>query len=154
MRRMTMLALALLMAQPAAAQDEASPAAAAAPPIGEQVTMFYYEDLAAASAFYGGTLGLEKTLDWEWVRFYRTGPSSSVGLVRAGDGAWHDVQERNAVMLSLVTTDVDAWYRRLAAHEGVVFLKHIAEGGGIRSFLLEDPGGYTVEFFQWLETGD
>ena len=30
----------------------------------------------------------------------------------------------------------------------------IGDGGPIRSFLIEDPGGYTVEFFEWLESAD
>ncbi|MDX1480763.1 MAG: VOC family protein [Woeseiaceae bacterium] len=128
-------------------------AAGCAPPadtLQSQITMFYYEDLDAASRFYGEVLGLEKTFDWEWVRFYRTGPASSVGIVREGSGAWHRAKPDNAVMLSLVTSDVDAWYRRATQHD-VVILKDIGDGGGIRSFLLEDPGGYTVEFFEWLE---
>lgn len=116
-----------------------------------QITMFYYEDLDAAARFYGEILGLEKTFDWDWVRFYRTGPSSSVGIVREGSGAWHAAKPDNAVMLSLVTSDVDAWYRRVTLHDDVVILKDLGDGGGIRSFLLEDPGGYTVEFFEWLE---
>ncbi len=122
-----------------------------APTLDSQVTMFYYRDLEAAAEFYGEVLGLEKTFDWDWVKFFKTGPSSNVGLVKEGDGAYHQVQPNNAVMLSLVTPDVDAWYTRLAARDDVTFLKPLAEGGGIRSFLLQDPGGYTVEFFQWLD---
>lgn len=124
------------------------------PPLDEQITMLYYEDLDAATRFYGETLGLEKTFDWDWIRFYRTGPSSSVGIVREGGGAWHEAQPVNAVMLSLVTSDVDAWYARIRDKEDVVILKDIDDGGGIRSFLLEDPGGYTVEFFEWLEAAE
>ena len=54
-------------------------------------------------------------------------------------------------MLSLVTEEVDAWYEQLKDKEELKFLKDIGDGGPIRSFLLEDPGGYTVEFYQWLE---
>ena len=113
--------------------------------------MFYYDDLDAATTFYGTLLGLEKTFDWGWVKFFKTGPTSSVGIVKNGEGAFHTPQPKNAVMLSLVTSDVDAWYGRVKDREDVEFLKPIGDGGGIRSFLLEDPGGYTVEFFQWLE---
>ena len=28
----------------------------------------------------------------------------------------------------------------------------IGDGGGIRSFLREGPGGYAVEFFAWLDS--
>ena len=114
-----------------------------------QVVMFYYADLAEADNFYGQVLGLEKTLDYDWVKFYSTSETSSVGLVAEGEGAWHTPQPKNAVMLSIVTSDVDGWYDELKARQSVRFLKEIADGGPIRSFLIEDPGGYTVEFFQW-----
>lgn len=120
------------------------------PSITSQTVMFYYRDLAAPASFYGTALGLERTLDWEWAKMFRTGPDSTVGLILEGEGAFHKVQAENAVMLSLVTDEVDAWYRRLKARKDVKFLKEIKSGSGIRSFLLEDPGGYTVEFFQWL----
>jgi catechol 2,3-dioxygenase-like lactoylglutathione lyase family enzyme len=100
------------------------------PSIDSQTVMFYYDDLQQASEFYEQILGLEKTLDFEWVKFYRISGSSHVGIVRAGDGAYHSPQSNNAVMLSIVTSEVDAWYERLK---------------------VQDPGGYTVEFFQWLE---
>lgn len=124
------------------------------PSISSQTTMFYYKNIDAAAKFYGEALGLEKTLDWPWVKFFATGPASTVGIVAEGEGAWHKVQESNAVMLSMVTEEVDAWYERLRERNDITFLKEIADGGGIRSFLLEDPGGYTVEFFQWLEEAD
>jgi len=114
-----------------------------------QVVMFYYEDLAAADRFYGETLGFVKTLDEDWVKFYRTSGDATVGLVADGAGAWHKPQPKNAVMLSIVTSEVDAWYERLRKMDDVTFLKDIGDGGPIRSFLVEDPGGYTVEFFQW-----
>ena len=46
----------------------------------------------------------------------------------------------------------DAWCDRLKDRSDVVFLKDIGDGGGIHSFLLEDPGGYTVEFFAWRDS--
>jgi len=128
-------------------------ASAPIPPLEAQVTMFYYKDIQAASDFYGTTLGLEQEFDWTWIQFYKTGPASSVGIIAEGHDAWHDSQTTNAVMLSLVTSDVDAWYERLRQRD-VVFLKDIGNGGGIRSFLIADPGGYTVEFFEWLESGE
>ncbi|MGI9203093.1 MAG: VOC family protein, partial [Woeseiaceae bacterium] len=121
------------------------------PSLTSQVTMFYYKDIEPAAYFYGELLGLEKTFDLTWVKFYKTGPASTVGLVTEGDGGWHKVQDTNAVMLSLVTEEVDAWYERLRDKEDLTILKEIGDGGPVRSFLLEDPGGYTVEFFEWLE---
>lgn len=138
----------------ATATAEACDTASGIPSLDSQVTMFYYNDVDAAAHFYGDILGLEKSIDWDWVKFFKTGPSSNVGLVQQGDGAWHDAKQDNAVMLSLVTRDVDAWYARISRRDDVTLLKPIGSGGGIRSFLLEDPGGYSVEFFQWLDSED
>jgi len=120
------------------------------PSLDSQVTMLYYKNFDDAVHFYGSTLGLEMEFDWPWIKFFKTGPSSSVGIVAEGEGAWHKAQETNAVMLSLVTSEVDAWNDRLKDRDDVTFLKEIGDGGGIRSFMLQDPGGYTVEFFEWL----
>jgi len=122
------------------------------PPIASQTVMFYYDDLAAAEAFYGTVLGLDKTQDFGWAKFFRVSAGAEVGIVKSGPGAYHAAQRGNAVMLSIVTTDVDAWYARLKAAKGVRFLVEISSGQSapIRNFMIEDPGGYTVEFFQWL----
>ena len=58
---------------------------APAPTLSSSVTMLYYEDIGPAARFYGDILGLELELDWHWIRFYKTGPASSVGLVTEGD---------------------------------------------------------------------
>ena len=121
------------------------------PTIDSQTVMFYYDDLQEASEFYEQTIGLEKTVDFDWVKFYRISDTSHVGIVRAGAGAYHSPQANNAVMLSIVTSEVDAWYERLKAMKKVHFLREINSGDApVRSFLIQDPGGYTVEFFQWL----
>jgi hypothetical protein len=122
------------------------------PPITSQTVMFYYDDLVAAEEFYGGILGLEKTQDFGWAKLFRVSAGAEVGIVKSGPGAYHAAQPRNAVMLSIVTTNVDAWYARLKAANGVRFLADIKTGKSvpIRNFMIEDPGGYTVEFFQWL----
>ena len=123
------------------------------PPIDSQIVMLYYDDITEAANFYGNTLGLQKTMNEDWVKIYQLTDSSSVGVVKAGPGAYHVTQEKNAVMLSIVTSDVDGWYRHLKAAGQVKFLKDIHESDvPIRSFLVEDPGGYTIEFFQWRDT--
>jgi catechol 2,3-dioxygenase-like lactoylglutathione lyase family enzyme len=124
----------------------------------ETITFFYYEDLQAQVPFYEDLLGLEKTMDMGWVKIYRITPSSSVGLVLQGHGA-HEVSADKPAMLSIVTGDVDAWYERLVAAD-VRVLKELpapasasnSERAPVRSFLVEDPGGYTIEFFTWQLT--
>lgn len=124
-----------------------------APAIESQIVMFYYEDLAAPAEFYGQTLGLTQTQDFGWARFFQVVPGSEVGLVKAGPGAFYTPQARNAVMLSIVTPDVDAWYKRLKGKPGVDIVVELQahSDAPIRNFMVRDPGGYTVEFFQWLK---
>ncbi|MSQ99614.1 MAG: hypothetical protein EXR85_10035, partial [Xanthomonadales bacterium] len=115
------------------------------PAIKENTIMFYYKDLAAVVPFYERTLGLTKTFDADWVKIFQLTPGSSIGLVQEGETSFHRAQADNAVMLSIVTEDVDAWHQRLKATEGVVFLKEIYNNKNvpIRAFLVADPGGYT-----------
>ena len=56
-------------------------------------------------------------------------------------------------MLSLVVNDVDAWYEKVTANTDVVILKEIYnnKSAPIRAFLVQDPGGYSVEVFQWVK---
>ena len=123
----------------------------APPPITESYVMLYYRDLGPAKAFYADLLGLEVVTADEWFALYRIAPGSAVGLIREGPNAYHRLQANNAVMLSIVTTDVDAWFARISVRPEVKILKPLYEqkAAGIRGFLMEDPGGYTVEIFEW-----
>jgi len=119
------------------------------------VTFFYYDQINEAAPFYGELLGLQKTMDEEWVKIYRITETSSVGLVQQGRG-FHEVAEDKPAMLSMVVSDVDAWYEKLKS-AGATILKDLppAEAGPVegrapvRGFVAQDPGGYTVEFFTW-----
>ncbi len=120
------------------------------PPIDSQVTFLYYADLEAAASFYEGVLQLRPTFDQGWVRIFAITPTASVGIVDESRGA-HRSRDDNAVMLSFVTTDVDAWHE-LLSRAGVEILSNPADSANVpvRAFLVRDPGGYTVEFFQWI----
>ena len=121
--------------------------------ITESYVMLYYKTLEAPRNFYGETLGLETTFEDEWVTLYRITPSSYVGVVKEGGTAYHSARETNAVMLSLVVDNVDSWYEKIKTNQNLVMLKEIYnhESAPIRAFLVEDPGGYTVEIFQWVK---
>jgi len=122
------------------------------PSIEETIIMLYYRDLGPASAFYGDALGLEPVYQSASATLFRLTPTALVGIVREGEQAYHPVREENAVMLSIVTADVDAWYARLRDRDDIEILKPVANSpdNPIRAFLVADPGGYTVEFFSWL----
>ena len=124
--------------------------------IEENILMLYYKDISRVVSFYEETLGLTKTFNEDWVKIYQITPTSYVALVQEGEGSFHRAKADNAVMLSIVTEQVDDWYGRLKSDEGVKFLKDIYnnEHATIRAFLVEDPGGYSIEFFQWLNVDD
>lgn len=150
-RVITMLVFA--MAPNAGADGDMEAAAAPVAPFTEQYTMFYYKDIAAARRFYGGILGLKATFNDEWVTLYEVLPGALLGVVQEGGTAFHPARAENSVMLSLVTVDVDRWHARLKEFPDVSFVKepYNHEKVPIRALLVTDPGGYTVEFFQWLK---
>jgi glyoxalase/bleomycin resistance protein/dioxygenase superfamily protein len=121
--------------------------------IAESYVMLYYKSLDAPRKFYANVLGLQASFEDDWVSLYRITSDSYVGLVREGGTAYHKAQHKNAVMLSLVVDKVDEWYEKIKMNKDVLVLKEIynhAEAP-IRAFLVEDPGGYTLEIFQWLK---
>ena len=121
----------------------------------EHYTMLYYLELGPADRFYGEVLGLERSYQDDWVHLYKTTATSYVGVVKQGPGAFHTVQAENAVMVSLVTADVDGVYARVRQYPDVEIVSplHDKESAPIRAFIMRDPGGYTVEVFQWLKPG-
>jgi predicted enzyme related to lactoylglutathione lyase len=117
----------------------------------EQIVFLYYKDLAVADAFFGSTLGLQKTIDLEWVKIFRTVAGSSIGCVKEGHGSLKTALEK-PVMVSWVVDDVEAWHRRLEASQ-VKIVKPLGTSTEppMKSFLFEDPTGYTFELVQWLK---
>ena len=119
------------------------------------VTFFYYDEITEAAPFYGDLLGLPLSMNEEWVKIYRVTETSSVGLVQQGHG-FHEVAKDKPAMLSMVVSDVDAWFEKLKA-AGATILKPLPaadadakeDSAPVRGFVAQDPGGYTIEFFTW-----
>jgi predicted enzyme related to lactoylglutathione lyase len=114
------------------------------------ITFTYHEDLEEASRFYGETLGLERVMDREWVKIYRVGAGGHIGLVEGERGYLRPSKDK-PVMLSIMVSDVDAWYRRLT--ERGVKVNHPPERSGdihMSGFLTWDPSGYVVELLEFL----
>jgi hypothetical protein len=53
-------------------------------------------------------------------------------------------------MVSIVTDDVAGWYAKLEPRVRIVKPIYDHPQVPIRAFEMEDPGGYAIEFFQWL----
>jgi predicted enzyme related to lactoylglutathione lyase len=120
------------------------------PPFAEQIVFLYYADLSVAEAFFGNALGLDKVMDEDWVKIYRTSGGASVGAVQEGRG-FHKPAASKPVMISWVVDNIDPWYAKATA-AGVKVLKtpQTSKAPPMRSFLIADPTGYTFEFLQWL----
>ncbi|MDJ0939553.1 MAG: VOC family protein [Woeseiaceae bacterium] len=144
-----LLAITLMVA------TDALPNTAERPAINATITFFYYKDLETAASFYRDLVGLNATTDTDWVKIFEVTPGSSIGLVQEGKGFLKAAADKPA-MLSLVTDDVDAWYQRIIDAD-VPVLRELPPAGSpadkdrapIRGFIVEDPGGYAVEFFAW-----
>jgi hypothetical protein len=140
-------------AAPGAAYGTAQPAKAVEGRLTGQVTFLYYQDLTAPRKFYGKVLGLVPYLDTEWVVLFHTVSGSTIGIVKAPNGHVSSSTKRDVVMVSLVTDDVAAWYQKLSHDTNVHIVKALYDHPGvpIRAFEVEDPAGYPIEFFQWLD---
>lgn len=121
------------------------------PQINAHTTFFYYRDLVAAEWFYGNILGLNKTLDRQWVKMFRITGQSYVGLVDEQHGIYRAPDSTPSVILSIETNDLEGWNARLNAL-GVTLVKGLdinSEQSLVDSILLKDPADYTIEFYRW-----
>jgi catechol 2,3-dioxygenase-like lactoylglutathione lyase family enzyme len=78
--------------------------------ISAQISWVYTDDLDASTIFYGEVLGFECLRDQGSARIFATVGNAAIGVCRALD---ERVVEPRGGMISIVTDDVDAWYRRL-----------------------------------------
>jgi len=145
--------------QPAIAQS-ADKAATSAPatqnwrPSAEATVVFhYYKDLAAATAFYQDKVGLEKVSDFGWASVFKITPTSYLGLTVAKED---NPKSKKSSAVNISTNDLGAWHARLAGHSDIKFLNHVklAAGGLVEMFKVEDPEGYSLEFFRWVSKPD
>jgi len=150
--RPSLLVLAVvlfLIPRHAIAQAPGTPSTAA-PALSEQIVFLYYSDLRVAEDFFGKVLGLEKTMDKEWVKIYRTLGGSSIGAVKEGRG-FHKTSPSKPVMITWAVDNIQPWYERVVK-SGVKVLKapQVATDPPAKSFLVADPTGYTFEFLEWV----
>jgi len=76
------------------------------------ITFTYHEDIEAADRFYGEILGLKRVMDRDWVKIFKLGRDSHVGLVDSERGYLKPSEEK-PVMLTIIVEDVDEWHREL-----------------------------------------
>jgi catechol 2,3-dioxygenase-like lactoylglutathione lyase family enzyme len=118
------------------------------PPIEQQITFLYTRDLAETARFYEGVLGLPLVLDQGTCRIYSTCGDSYLGFCQSAEAPEHP----SGIILTLVTQEVDEWYRHLGA-QGVAFEKPPALNPkyNIYHCFLRDPNGYLIEIQRFLD---
>ena len=111
------------------------------PSIDAQITFCYTPDLERSATFYADVIGLELVLDQGVCRIFRVRGDAYLGCCRR-----EGTPRPDGVILTLVSEDVDGWYRTLAAR-GVSFDKPPAHSPdfGIYHCFLRDPAGYLIE---------
>lgn len=115
--------------------------------ISAQISWVYTRDLNATAGFYARILGLECSRDEVNARIFKTGDAAFIGVCEVFEDR---VVEPKGGMISIVTDDVDAWYRRLLDN-GLAIDRppQRLEQFGIYSFFISDPNGYVIEFQQF-----
>jgi len=118
------------------------------PPIEQQITFIYTRDLATTSHFYENLMELPLALDQGGCRIYRVSSSGYLGVCQRDDAP----ERPSGVIFTLVTPEVDEWYRHLSA-EGVVFEKppSLNPRYNIYHCFLRDPDGYLIEIQRFLD---
>ncbi|MGJ3238524.1 MAG: VOC family protein [Anaerolineae bacterium] len=112
-------------------------------PIAEQITFLYCENLATTAPFYEDVLGLELALDQGSCRIYHiSGRTAYLGLCERATP-----REKDGVIFTLVTPDVDGWYERITA-QGIKceYAPRLNDTYNIYHFFVKDPNGYLIEF--------
>ena len=119
-------------------------------PVDRQITFLYTRDLAQTADFYEKTMGLSLALDQGSCRIYRITDGAFLGFCERAEAP----DEPEGVIFTLVTDDVDGWYRELKGR-GVVFEKEPADNPDYQIYhcFLRDPNGYLIEIQRFHDAG-
>lgn len=118
------------------------------------ITFFYYEELAPAVEFYQRVVGLKKVEDLGWCAIMELQPRTYVGLVNADSGSQRPIAGPNkGAVLSIETANLEDCLELMKRAGAVAPSAALVPGcyGRTVEFKIVDPGGYTVEFFRWLQ---
>ena len=107
------------------------------------IAFFYYPDIHAVAPFYENVLRFELVLDQGLARIYRIAGNSYFGIVDGNRGHLRH-QEKSAVLLTVVSEDVEGWHAKLT-EIGVAGLTEMRRGTYCDHFFFEDPAGYAIE---------
>jgi catechol 2,3-dioxygenase-like lactoylglutathione lyase family enzyme len=122
------------------------------PSIKQQITFVYTRDLEATALFYEEVLGLSLKLDQGSCRIYQASQDGFLGFCQRDEAPQGPSDPgTRAIILTLVTDEVDAWYEHLQG-QGVAFEKPPAVNPqyNIYHCFLRDPNGYLIEIQRFL----
>lgn len=108
----------------------------------QQITWVYTYDLDKTAVFYRDALGLLQVLDQGMCRVFRTTDRSFIGICQRPDRH----VEPKGVIISLITSDVDSWYKRLREYGADIETEpKYSERAKAYAFFCRDPEGYRIE---------
>ena len=111
----------------------------------------YYNKIEEATKFYKEMLGFTLKLDRDWVKIFEYASNCHIGLVGKGKGS-HKIMDEKSARLQLMVEDVQAWHD-YAKTKGLNPNRDKPKPGAtlkIKAFSIQDPGGYTVEFCEYI----
>jgi len=113
----------------------------------QQVTFLLVADLEASTSFYRDIIGLETVLDQGDCRIMRVTDSAFLGICQRAERG-----DPGAVLVTLVTDDVDAEHARLIA-SGVECEKgpNRNEKYNLYHAFYRDPDGFLIEVQRFLD---
>ncbi|MEM7500583.1 MAG: VOC family protein [Pseudomonadota bacterium] len=113
---------------------------------------FYYEDLAAAEAFYRELLGLRLVADYGFAKILQVAPKSFLTLVDADEGM-HSAAEPKTTAIALITDQLDEWWDYIETLD--IDMRSTEydpqPGRAHHGFVAIDPEGYFLEFERFNE---
>ena len=114
-----------------------------APKIESRITFLYTNDLQATSNFYENILGFQLALDQGLCHIYQVCVNGFLGFcAKNGVGS----NNKEDIIFTLVTPDVDAWYEHLKRCDVVVEKKpQYNPKFQIYHTFFRDPNGYLIE---------
>lgn len=125
----------------------------AAPHVAAVLTMFYYQDVDRAAAWYEDKLGFRRLMQTTGFVLFEVSGVAQLALIGAGHGSQQPIAgSGKGAILSIETEDLEGWHALLFAREVEGTGTGLQVGGGGRTveFKVQDPEGYTIEFFEWI----
>lgn len=110
--------------------------------ISQQITFLHADNLNITRNFYSDLLGLEMVRDQATCQIFKVTPTAFIGFCEHIT----PIEQGRKVILTLVSDDVDGWYRTLS-ERGVRIMDEPQANAtfGIYHFFLIDPNGYMIE---------